>query len=52
MRLTHWQFLQSVKHLLSSPCTSLDLTFGGRCLNCGHDPNRVYQITFVVEGKS
>jgi hypothetical protein len=49
MKLTHWQYLQSHSKGLAVPCNASHQNFGGVCLNCGHDPNRVYKITFVVE---
>ena len=50
MKLTHWQYLAATKQLDPKPiCNAMHQTFGGRCLNCGYDPQRDYSISFVVE---
>lgn len=38
--MTHYEYM---KRTNPAPlCTPHDLTFGGRCLNCGYDPNEDY----------
>jgi hypothetical protein len=49
MRLTHWQYLAATLQLRKVDCTAQDQTYGGKCLRCGHDSNKDYSITFVVE---
>ena len=36
--MTHTE--HSTKAKVSTPCTAHDITFGGRCLNCGYDPSK------------
>lgn len=35
--MTHHQWSKKAKP--ATPCTCHHLTYGGRCLNCGYDPN-------------
>lgn len=49
MKLTHWQYLAATRQLDSAKCNVHHITFGGKCLNCGHDPNLDYPIKFEVE---
>jgi hypothetical protein len=50
MKLTHWQYLAATKQLeTAKTCTPDKQVYGGRCLNCGHDPNKEYAISFIVE---
>lgn len=34
--MTHYEYTQ--QHRPSTPCRSYHMTFGGRCLNCGYNP--------------
>lgn len=34
--MTHKEYCDNVK--VATPCTALHITFGGRCLNCGYQP--------------
>jgi hypothetical protein len=34
--MTHHEYTEKVKPY--PPCNASNLTFGGRCLNCGYDP--------------
>jgi hypothetical protein len=38
--MTHkeWSDKQVAAGKVGRPCTAHDLTFGGRCLNCGYEP--------------
>lgn len=35
--MTHYEWTKT--HKQAVPCASWHITFGGRCLNCGYDPN-------------
>jgi hypothetical protein len=41
--MTHAE--HSTKARVATPCTSLHITFGGRCLNCGYEPARMSGFT-------
>ncbi len=34
--MTHYEYTQKINP--PQPCTAAHITFGGRCLNCGYDP--------------
>jgi len=36
----HFAALQARNAAPATPCSAHSLTYGGRCLNCGWDPNR------------
>jgi hypothetical protein len=50
MKLNHWQYLAATRQL-NAPvkCSAYHLTLGGKCLNCGYNPELDYPIKFVVE---
>ena len=45
--MTHFEYSNEVK--LVVPCSANHLTFGGKCLNCGYDPNLVQKEIKVQE---
>jgi hypothetical protein len=39
--MTHKEYSERyIKRTHERPCASWHITFGGRCLNCGYDPER------------
>lgn len=42
--MTHYEYTR--QHKPATPCTAARLTFGGRCLNCGFDPEESRRAMF------
>jgi len=41
--MTHKEYMDKIKP--TAPCASWHITFGGRCLNCGYDPEEEPTVT-------
>ena len=43
---THAEHSKRIRN--ATPCTAHDITFGGRCLACGYDPNNTMPDTGYI----
>ena len=42
---THGEFIEIVGIKEADRCNAAQMTFGGRCLNCGYNPDRFESMT-------
>ena len=45
--MSHLEYIRTVAAKTSSPCVAHHITFGGRCLNCGYDPQTAAGIASI-----